>query len=64
ADKASAAAEKKAQQEYERLLKKTAGTTRTSRSTQKSPLDQILNSRSTQTILGGVIRGIFGTGRR
>ena len=64
ADKASAAAEKKAQQEYERLLKKTAGTTRTSRSTQKSPLDQILNSTSTQTILGGVIRGIFGTGRR
>lgn len=64
ADKASAAAEKKAQQEYERLLKKTAGTTRTSRSAQKSPLDQILNSKSTQTILGGVIRGIFGTGRR
>lgn len=63
-DKAAAAAERKAQQEYERLLKKTAGTTRTSRSTQKSPLDQILNSKSTQTILGGVIRGIFGTGKR
>jgi DNA helicase HerA-like ATPase len=64
ADKASAAAEKKAQQEYERLLKKTAGTSRTSRSAQKSPIEQILNSKSTQTILGGVIRGIFGTGRR
>ncbi|MFB7883953.1 helicase HerA-like domain-containing protein [Microbacterium sp. NPDC056057] len=64
ADKASAAAEKKAQQEYERLLKKTAGTTRTSRSSQKSPIEQILNSKSTQTILGGVIRGIFGTGKR
>ncbi|MGN6219449.1 MAG: helicase HerA-like domain-containing protein [Microbacterium sp.] len=64
ADKAAAAAEKKAQQEYERLLKKTAGTTRTSRSAQKSPIEQILNSKSTQTILGGVIRGIFGTGRR
>jgi hypothetical protein len=64
ADKAGAAAEKKAQQEYERLLKKTAGTTRTSRSAQKSPIEQILNSKSTQTILGGVIRGIFGTGRR
>ncbi len=64
ADKASAAAEKKAQQEYERLLKKTAGTTRTSRSAQKSPIEQILNSKSTQTILGGVIRGIFGTGKR
>lgn len=64
ADRASAAAEKKAQQEYERLLKKTAGTSRTSRSAQKSPIEQILNSKSTQTILGGVIRGIFGTGRR
>ncbi|MCC2031171.1 helicase HerA-like domain-containing protein [Microbacterium allomyrinae] len=64
AAKAAATAEKKAQQEYERLLKKTAGSTRTSRSAQKSPLDQILNSKSTQTILGGVIRGIFGTGRR
>ncbi|MDW4571648.1 helicase HerA-like domain-containing protein [Microbacterium sp. M3] len=63
-DKAAAAAEKKAQQEYERLLKKTAGTSRTSRSAQKSPIEQILNSKSTQTILGGVIRGIFGTGRR
>ena len=31
---------------------------------QKSPIEQILNSKSTQTILGGVIRGIFGTGRR
>lgn len=63
-DKQQAAAEKKAQQEYERLLKKTAGTTRTSRSSSKSPIEQILNSKSTQTILGGVIRGIFGTGRR
>ena len=64
ADKASAAAEKKAQQEYERLLKKTAGTSRTSRSSSSTPIEQILNSKSTQTILGGVIRGIFGTGRR
>lgn len=66
-DKQQAAAEKKARQEYERLLKKTAGTTRTtrtSRSSSKSPLEQILDSKSTQTILGGVIRGIFGTGRR
>lgn len=65
-DKAQAAAEKKAQQEYERLLKKTAGTTRTSRSrtAEKSPIDQILNSKTTEAILGGVIRGIFGTGRR
>ncbi|MGZ0712959.1 helicase HerA-like domain-containing protein (plasmid) [Coraliomargarita sp. W4R53] len=63
-DKAQAATDKKAQQEYERLLKKTAGTSRTSRSSQKSPIEQVLGSRSTQTILNGVIRGIFGTGRR
>jgi hypothetical protein len=63
-DKANAAADKKAQAEYERLLKKTSGTTRTSRSAQKSPLEQILGSKSTQTILNGVIRGMFGTGRR
>lgn len=66
-DKAQAAADKKAQQEYERLLKKTQGTSRTSRSSrssQKSPIEQILGSKTTQTILSGVIRGMFGTGRR
>ena len=63
-DKAQAAADKKAQQEYERLLKKTGGTTRTSRATQKSPIEQVLGSKTTQTILSGVIRGMFGTGRR
>jgi DNA helicase HerA-like ATPase len=63
-DKAQAAADKKAQQEYERLLKKTQGSTRTSRTAQKSPIEQILGSKATQTILSGVIRGVFGTGRR
>lgn len=63
-DKANAAAEKKAQQEYDRLLKKTQGTSRTSRRAEKSPLDEILGSKATQTILNGVIRGVFGTGRR
>ena len=64
-DKAQAAAEKKAQAEYERLLKKTSGTSRTSsRRSSKSPLEDVLNSKTTQTILNGVIRGIFGTGRR
>lgn len=62
--KQQAAADKKAQQEYERILKKTSGTTRTSRAKEKSPLESILNSKSTQTILAGVIRGVFGTGRR
>ncbi|MDN3496651.1 DUF853 family protein [Planococcus sp. APC 4015] len=63
-DKAQAAADKKAQAEYDRLLKKTGGTTRTSSRAPKSGIEQILNSKSTQTILSGVIRGLFGTGRR
>jgi hypothetical protein len=63
-EKADAAAEKKARQEYERLLKKTQGSSRTSRSSGRSTLEQVLGSKSTQTILNGVIRGMFGTGRR
>lgn len=63
-DKQQAAAEKKAQQEYERLLKKTSGTTRTSSRAPKSGIEQVLGSKATQTILSGVIRGIFGTGKR
>jgi DNA helicase HerA-like ATPase len=63
-DKAQAAADKKAQQEYERLLKKTSGTSRTSSRAPKSGLEQILDSKSTQTLLNGVIRGLFGNGRR
>ena len=63
-DKAEAAAQKKAQAEYERLMRKTAGTTRTSRRKEKSPLEEILGSRTTQNVVNGIIRGIFGTGRR
>ena len=63
-EKAQAAADKKAQAEYDRLLKKTSGSSRTTRRTQKSPIESILNSKSTQTILNSVIRGVFGTGRR
>jgi DNA helicase HerA-like ATPase len=63
-DKAQAAADKKAQQEYERLLKKTSGTSRTSSRSPKWGLEQILDSKSTQTLLNGVIRGLFGNGRR
>lgn len=55
---------KAAQAEYDRLMKATSGKSRTSRKKETSPLDGILNSKSTQTILNGVIRGIFGTGRR
>jgi len=69
ADKAQAAAQKKADAEYERLLRKTAGTTRrtTTRSSSKatkSPLEELLGSKATQSILTGVVEGIFGTRRR
>ncbi|WP_454138671.1 helicase HerA-like domain-containing protein [Microbacterium paulum] len=64
AAKAEAAAEKERQREYDRIMKSTGGTTRTSRKKETSPLEQVLNSKSTQTILNSVIRGIFGTGRR
>ncbi|MFB8385664.1 helicase HerA-like domain-containing protein [Microbacterium sp. NPDC055910] len=63
-DKAQADADRRAQKEYERLLKKTSGSARTSSRAPKSGLEQILGSRSTRTVLDGVIRGIFGTGRR
>ncbi|MFJ6654249.1 helicase HerA-like domain-containing protein [Microbacterium sp. NPDC091313] len=64
-DKAHADAEKKAQREYDRLQRSTGGRTRTSsRRAEKSPVEQILSSPATRTILSGVIRGIFGNGRR
>lgn len=62
-DKAHAEAQKKAQREYDRLLKSTAAP-RSRSSAPTSPLDDILGRGSTKTILNGVIRGIFGTGRR
>ncbi|MFS0794739.1 helicase HerA-like domain-containing protein [Microbacterium sp. 1P10AE] len=62
-DKAHAEAQKKAQREYDRLLQSTAAPAR--RSTPSAgPLDDLLGRGSTKTILNGVIRGIFGTGRR
>jgi DNA helicase HerA-like ATPase len=67
AAKRAAAEEKARQAEYDRILRQTGGTsrtTRTTRSSQKSPIEDILNSKSTQTIITGVIRGLFGTGRR
>ena len=66
AQKAEAAAEKERQKEYDRLMKASGGTsrTRTTRKADASPLEQVLNSKTTQTILNSVIRGMFGTGRR
>jgi len=63
-EKADAAREKKAQAEYDRLLKKTSGTSRTNSRPQKSTIEHVLGSRTTQTLLNGVIRGMFGIGKR
>ncbi|MCS4276303.1 DNA helicase HerA-like ATPase [Mycetocola sp. BIGb0189] len=64
-DKAQEAARKKADAEYERLLKKTAGTGRSTKSnSQKSVLEEVLGSKATKNILTGVVEGIFGTRRR
>ncbi|MFT4214134.1 MAG: DUF853 family protein [Microbacterium sp.] len=65
--KADAAAEKERQKEYDRLMKASGGsarTARTARKVEKSPIEQVLNAKTTQTILSSVIRGVFGTGRR
>ncbi|MEW1836069.1 helicase HerA-like domain-containing protein [Microbacterium sp. NPDC079995] len=63
-DKAQEKAERDAQREYDRILRSTGGRTRTSRRAESSPLEQILGSKTTQTIIGSVIRGVFGNGRR
>ncbi|CAH0174046.1 hypothetical protein SRABI128_01108 [Microbacterium sp. Bi128] len=62
-DKAHAEAQKKAQREYERLLKSTSAPARRP-TAPAAPLDDLLGRGSTKTILNGVIRGLFGTGRR
>ncbi|MGO4692583.1 helicase HerA-like domain-containing protein [Glaciibacter sp. 2TAF33] len=64
-----ARADKKAQAEYDRLMKRTQGnprsrTTTRSGSADKSVLEQVLGSSVTKTILTGVVAGIFGTRRR
>ncbi|MDQ1135977.1 DNA helicase HerA-like ATPase [Microbacterium sp. SORGH_AS 1204] len=62
-DKANAAAQKKAQQEYDRILRSTAAP-RGRASTPAPGLDGLLGRGATKSIVTGVIRGIFGTGRR
>jgi DNA helicase HerA-like ATPase len=60
-----AKAQKAADAEYNRLLKKTGGSTRSrAAKPQKTMLDEVLGSRTTQTILTSVVAGIFGTRRR
>ncbi|WP_308465899.1 helicase HerA-like domain-containing protein [Rathayibacter soli] len=68
ADKSAAdqaKAKKAADAEYNRILKSTGGTTRaTAAKPQKNMLEEVLGSRTTQTILTSVVAGIFGTRRR
>jgi DNA segregation ATPase FtsK/SpoIIIE-like protein len=62
-DKANAAAQKKAQQEYDRILRSTSAPR--GRGSAPTPgLDGLLGRGATKSIVSGVIRGIFGTGRR
>lgn len=63
----AAKADKKAQAEYDRLMKQTSGSSRSSsrsRSKEKSALEEVLGSRTTQTVLKQVITGIFGMAKR
>ncbi len=62
-DKAHAEAQKKAQREYERILKSTAAPR--GRTSAPAPgLDGLLGRGATKSIVTGVIRGLFGNGRR
>ncbi|KAA9085167.1 helicase HerA-like domain-containing protein [Microbacterium radiodurans] len=61
--KQAAADEAKERREYEKLARGSASRSR-ARSSSSSPVEQILGSRAAQNVLSGVLRGIFGTGRR
>ncbi|WP_022893065.1 helicase HerA-like domain-containing protein [Agromyces subbeticus] len=64
----AAKADRKAQAEYDRLMKQTSGTSRSrsrsSQSKERSALEQVLGSKSTQRVLTNVITGIFGMAKR
>lgn len=64
----AAKADRKAQAEYDRLMKQTSGTSRSrsrsSQSKERSALEQVLGSKSTQRVLTSVITGIFGMAKR
>ncbi|MFB9309083.1 hypothetical protein BJY17_001454 [Agromyces hippuratus] len=62
----AAKADRKAQAEYDRLMKRTSTTSRSrsSRSKEKSALEQVLGSKTTQNVLTSVITGIFGMAKR
>ncbi|WJS90195.1 helicase HerA-like domain-containing protein [Microbacterium testaceum] len=62
-DKANAEAQKKAQREYDRILTSTAAP-RSRTSAPSAGLDGLLGRGATKSIVNGVIRGLFGNGRR
>ncbi|WP_430645299.1 helicase HerA-like domain-containing protein [Agromyces sp. GXS1127] len=60
-----AKAEKQAQAEYDRLLKKTSGTSRSrSRTPRRSALEEVLGSKTTQKVITQVLTGLFGMAKR
>jgi DNA helicase HerA-like ATPase len=60
-----AKADRKAREAYERELRRQgSGGGRSRPRAEKTPLEEILGSRATKTILTGVLTGIFGTRRR
>lgn len=59
--KQAAADEAKEQREHDKLMR---SMTPNSRSRRATPVEQILGSRAAREMLTGVVRGIFGTGRR
>ena len=67
-EKQRAKEEKAAQAEYDRLMKRTSGTSRStstrSRSADTSVLEQVLGSKAPRDVLTSVVEGIFGTRRR
>ncbi|GAA1961670.1 helicase HerA-like domain-containing protein [Agromyces allii] len=73
-DKQREKEEKAAQAEYDRMMKRTSGTSRTGSGTSRSTgssrgkdtsvLEQVLGSKATRDVLTSVVQGIFGTRRR
>ncbi|GAA1055266.1 hypothetical protein GCM10017608_30950 [Agromyces luteolus] len=58
-----AKAEKKAQAEYDRLMKQTSSRSR-SRTPQRSALEEVLGSKTTQKVITQVLTGLFGMAKR
>ena len=68
-EKQRAKEQKAAQAEYDRLMKRTSTTSRSSSSRSRSSggdsvLEQVLGSKATRDVLTSVVEGIFGTRRR